>query len=364
MSIKIEYKNDVYAAILVQTGRPLQLDRICLPDSLGYGQVLVRVNVSGLCGSQIGEIDAVKGPDNYLPHLLGHEGAGTVLQTGTGVSTVKAGDHVVLHWRPGKGIESPPPVYAWQDRKLNAGYVTTFNEVAVVSENRLTRIDDDVDLDIAALLGCAVTTGLGVVTRDAQLTIGESVIIIGAGGVGLSVIQGASMVSAYPIIAVDIADRKLTLARSFGATHTINSLEEDIETGVSRILGKHGADVVVEMTGRADLIASAYNLTQPQGRTIMVGVAKRGSNISIHSLPMHFGKTLKGSHGGGCRPEIDIPKYLTLYKQGKLKLDQLITDRYPLGEINHVIEKMRKSQIDGRCLLTIANDGNAQHEKI
>lgn len=358
MKYQIDYKETVYAAILEQTGQPLVLDYITLPETLEYGQVLVKVHVTGLCGSQIGEIDGVKGKDRFLPHLLGHEAAGTVLQTGPEVRHVKTGDRVVMHWRPGKGIEAAPPVYKWRDRRLNAGYVTTFNEFAVVSENRLTRIDEDIDMGIAALMGCAVTTGLGVITKDAQLTIGESIVVIGAGGVGLSVIQGAAMVTAYPIIAVDISDRKLDLAKALGATHTINSLEKDMASGVRDIVGQKGPDVVVEMTGRAELIEAGYRMASSEGRVILVGVAKEKDNICIHSLPLHFGKSLKGSHGGECRPQSDIPRYLKLYKQGKLKLERLISDQYPFGEINNVIEKMRHSEIDGRCLLTFNENEN------
>jgi S-(hydroxymethyl)glutathione dehydrogenase/alcohol dehydrogenase len=161
------------------------------------------------------------------------------------------------------------------------------------------------------------------------------------------------MVNAFPIVAVDISDRKLHLARAIGATHIINSREKDMDSSVRAIVGNDGADVIVDMTGKVELIASGYNLAKPDGRVIMVGVAKREENICIHSLPMHFGKILKGSHGGGCQPHSDIPRYLNLYKHGKLKLDQLITDRCSLHEINQFIDKMRKSKIEGRCLVIL-----------
>ena len=138
------------AAILVEQRRPLIVDAVELPPRLAHGQVLVRLHYSGLCGSQIGEIDGVKGEDRYLPHLLGHEGSGFVRETGPGVKHVRRGDAVVLHWMKGRGIEAEPPVYTWRGEKLNAGWVTTFNEFAVVSENRLTAIPADFDLEIAA----------------------------------------------------------------------------------------------------------------------------------------------------------------------------------------------------------------------
>jgi len=185
------------AAILNDLKRPLIIDDVMLPDELKFGQVLVKVSYSGICGSQIGEIEGVKGKDSYIPHLLGHEGAGIVIETGEGVKCVEPGDHVVLHWRKGRGIDAVPPLYEWQGNVLNAGYVTTFNEFAIVSENRVTPIPEDFDLKLAPLFGCAVTTGLGVVTNNAKLTIGESLVVFGAGGIGLNVIQGGAW---YPLI--------------------------------------------------------------------------------------------------------------------------------------------------------------------
>src|SRR6516225_2974488 len=161
------------AAILVEQRIPLVVDEIRLPRALSVGQVLVKIHASGICGSQLGEIDGVKGPDSFLPHLLGHEGSGTVIAVGPGVRHVYEGQKVVLHWRKSRGIEAELPVYTWQDRKVNAGWVTTFNEYGIVSENRLTPIPDDSDMDIAALFGCAVTTGFGVVSNNARVKIGE-----------------------------------------------------------------------------------------------------------------------------------------------------------------------------------------------
>ncbi|MCP4351340.1 MAG: zinc-binding dehydrogenase [Desulfobacterales bacterium] len=341
------------AAILTMLKSPLNIEEVDLPEKLEYGQVLVKVCYSGICGSQIGEIDGVKGEDKYLPHLLGHEGSGEVLETGSGVKHVQTGDHVVMHWKEGHGINAAPPTYSWNGQQLNAGYVTSFNEYAFVSENRLTVIPKDFDLKIAPLLGCAVTTGLGVINNNAQLKIGESIVVFGSGGVGLNVIQGAAMSSAYPIIAVDIYDNKLEMAQLFGATHLINSARTSPESEIRKILGPQGADVFVDNTGNTNVIGMGYNLTQSKGRIILVGVPKTGNNISIYSLPLHFGKIITGSHGGESNPSIDIPKYIRLYKSGRLKLNDLITDRFYLDEINVAIEKMRKGEIAGRCLIEI-----------
>ena len=339
------------AAILAELKQPLVIDEVELPGTLDYGQVLVRVMYSGICGSQIGEIDGVKGEDRYLPHLLGHEGSGEVLNIGPGVRHVKPEDHVVLHWRKGQGIEAEPPYYKWKGKPLNAGYVTTFNEYAIVSENRLTSIPKDFDLKLATLFGCALTTGLGVVTNNAKVKIGESVVVFGAGGVGLNVIQGAAMVSAYPIIGVDLHENKLKMAKTFGATHLIHAKQQDVKAEILKIIGPQGADVVIDNTGNTDVIAMAYELTHPQGRTILVGVPRKGNPISIYSLPLHFGKILTGSHGGESDPSIDIPKYLKLHQAGRLRLQGLITDCFNLAEINTAIAKMRCGAIAGRCLV-------------
>ena len=157
------------AAILTENNQPLIVDDITLPDNLEFGQVLVDIHYSGICGAQINEIDAAKGPDKFLPHLLGHEGSGVVREVGPGVTTVKVDDHVVLHWRPSKGIQSPTPKYNWEGKVVNAGWVTTFNEQAIISENRLTVIPNNFDMKIAPLFGCAVTTAFGVVNNDAKI---------------------------------------------------------------------------------------------------------------------------------------------------------------------------------------------------
>ena len=342
-----------HAAILVELRKPLVLDEVEIPK-LKYGQILVKVLCSGICGSQLGEIDGAKGEDKYLPHLLGHEGSGTVLELGEGVTTVKKDDRVVLHWRQGAGIQSSTPIYhSAKLGTINAGWVTTFNEYAIVSENRATVIPHDFDPEIGALMGCAVTTGLGVINNNAKVRIGESVVVWGAGGIGLNIIQGAAMVSAYPIIAVDIYDRKLDMASQFGATHLLNSNKADLKNEIFKITHGQGADVVVDNTGIVEMIELAYKVTQPQGKTILVGVPKKGDNISIYSLPLHFGKIITGSHGGEAYPATDIPRYIRLYKSGRLKITELITDRFPLDEINIAIEKMRNGDITGRCIIEV-----------
>jgi len=338
------------AAILIKQKQNLVIDEIEIPK-LQYGQVLVKVVCSGICGSQIGEIDGVKGEDKYLPHLLGHEGSGIVVDTGEGVKKVKKGAHVVLHWRRGEGIESPTPRYKWEDKFVNAGWVTTFNEMAVVSENRLTPIPEDIDFGIASLFGCAITTGFGVVNNNAKLKIGESIAVFGSGGTGLSIILGASLVSANPIIAIDIYENKLEMAKKFGATYLINSKKDNVKDVIFRIVGKLGVDVAVDTTGNTKVIEQAYEVTSSRGRTILVGVPKFDEKIQIYSLPLHFEKILTGSYGGESNPTCDIPRYLGICKKGKVNISEMITNRYKLEEINDAIEDLRKGKIAGRGII-------------
>jgi S-(hydroxymethyl)glutathione dehydrogenase / alcohol dehydrogenase len=338
------------AAILVELKKPLVIADIELPEKLERGQVLVKVIVSGICGSQLGEIDGAKGPDKYLPHLLGHEGEGIVEEVGPEVTQVKKGDHVVLHWRKGPGIESAAPKYKWNGQAVNAGWVTTFNEKAVVSENRLTVIPAKTDPELAALMGCAITTGFGVVNNDAKLKAGESIAVFGVGGVGLNVVQAASIAKAKTIIAIDIYDNKLEIAKKFGATHTINSTKVDAKEEIFKIVGNGGVDVAADMTGNVKVIEVAYEVTGPKGRTILVGVPKAGDKVSIYTLPLHFGKVLTGSHGGGADPSKDIHKYLDLFEKNHLEYKEMISHRYSLYEINNAIRDIRAGKVV-KCMI-------------
>ena len=341
------------AAVLIESRKPLIIDEIEFPDTLEAGQVLVKIFYTSICGAQINEIAAVKGPDKFLPHLLGHEASGHVVETGPGVSHVKAGDTVVLHWRPSLGIQSAPPAYRWQGKKLNAGWVTTFNEYAVVSENRLTVIPDDYDLKIAPLYGCAVTTAVGVINNDAALKLGESVVVFGVGGVGLNVVQFANLAGAVAIVAVDLIDSKLAMAKARGATHTINAgAVADVAGEIRKILGPKGPDKVIETTGVKSVIEMAYDLTHADGTCVLVGVPNE--KVTIHTLPIHFNKVLTGSHGGDCRPHIDIPRVIKLQQAGRVSFDGIITHEYPLSEINAALDMVR-SGAAGRVLLSVGS---------
>jgi S-(hydroxymethyl)glutathione dehydrogenase/alcohol dehydrogenase len=339
------------AAILVEQKKKLVIAEIDLPKKLDVGQTLVKIYYSGICGSQIGEIDGVKGIDKWLPHLLGHEGSGKVLAIGPGVKFVNPNDKVVLHWKASKGIESSNPIYHWNGIKVNAGLVTTFNQYAIVSENRLTKIDKDVDLKTAALYGCSITTGFGVIDNKAQLRLGENIVVFGAGGVGLNIIQAAVLAGANKIIAVDMYDHRLSLAKYCGATSIINTNKENACQLIIEIMKNETLDVFIDNTGNPEIISAGYKLVGEKGRVILVGVPKIGQLTSFDTLPLHFGKSITGTHGGEAFPDKDIPRYMTLINNRGINLDSLISEVNPLKKINEMVGRMRIGESTGRCLI-------------
>ena len=340
------------AAILVEQNAPLVVAEVEIPK-LDVGQVLVKIECSAICGKQLDEISGKQGEDAYLPHLLGHEGAGIVIDVGPGVRKVKTEYHVVLHWMKGSGIDSAPPRFKWNGTTVSAGWVTTFSEYTIASENRVTPIPADVKFDVASLLGCAVTTGLGIVFNNANLKPGQSIAVFGVGGVGLNVVQGAALVNAYPIIAIDLYDHKLEQAVAFGATHTVNATRSEPEAFLMELSGGQGLDATVDTTGNAGVREMAYNVTSNTGKTILAGVPHHQEQITIDSFPLHFGRRIFGSHGGETQPDVDIPRYIQLYKLGKLKLDEQITHRYCLDEISEAVDVVRKGQA-GRCVISMS----------
>lgn len=358
------------AAFLEKLNQPLAIDYVDIP-AIGVGQVLVKVFKSSICGAQIGEIEGAKGEDKYLPHLLGHEGGGIVKEIGSGVKHVKVDDHVVMHWRPGVGIESDFPVYHIFDKRIGGGLVTTFNEYSVVSENRLTKIDDNIPFDVAALMGCSITTGLGLINNEAQLKIGQSIVVLGCGNVGSSVIIGANLVSAGIIIAVDIYQEKLDLAGKLGADHLIKF---DVNSHTDPSGNKHlfdfdfsplleqildltggGADVVVECSGTSNMIDVGYCMTAPGGRMILVGQTDWYKDVLFHQFRRHYvGKTILDSQGGLTDPTKDIPRYCKLFRESRLNILPLITHRFfGLEHINEAIAEM-KSGKTGKVMLEIS----------
>ena len=331
------------AAVLINQKEPLLVENIGLPETLKRGQVLVRIHYSTICGAQINEYLGTKGPDKYLPHLLGHEGAGVVEKCGPGVTTVKTGDKVVLHWRKGSGIESETPNYQIDGKKLNAGCVTTFSEYSVVSENRVTTIPSNSDLKTAPLYGCAVTTAFGILQNECHAKSGESILIFGVGGIGCSLIIASKLISLLPITAVDIDDTKLMIAKKFGADVTINSKKQNVKN-IIESLYPMGVDIAAETTGINKVKEEAFDLTSNEGKTVFVGVTKPGDKVYIDSTPLHFGKKLITSYGGSCNPSYDIPRLIKLQQAGNMDLDGMITHEFSLNNINDAFNHMLENR--------------------
>lgn len=329
------------AAVLYEINSPLIIDELELPEP-DYGQVLVKVAYSGICHTQLNEIRGRRGKDPYLPHTLGHEGSGVVVALGPAITKTKVGDHVVLSWIKGKGHDIPSCTYHKKNLKINSGAITTFNEYSVVSENRITPIPKDMPLDIAALLGCCVPTGSGAVLNHVKP--GSSIAIFGTGGVGLCAVIAASLIGCSPIIAVDIQPKKLEVAQSLGATHLINARRT---FPLNRILGyftDKGVDCAIEATGEREAMEQAYMSVHDQGEVVIMGNLAWGEKISIDPFDLIKGKRIIGSWGGETNPDIDIPRYVTLYLSGKIKLRSLISHRYSLEAINDALATLEAGQ--------------------
>lgn len=343
------------AAVLYEINEPLQIKELSIPV-LQSGQVLVKIAYSGVCRSQLNEIQGLKGKDEYLPHTLGHEGSGIVEAIGAGVSKVEPGDRVVLTWIKGRGADVPSALYKKADGSIvNSGAISTFMTKAVISENRLVKISPEMPLREAALLGCAIPTGAGIVLNTLRVQPGSSVAVFGVGGIGLSAVLAADLMNATPIIAVDVFDYKLKLARDGGASHLINAGQEDPLAGILEITGGRGVDYAIEAAGRRETMENAFQVVCDKGGLcVLAGNLSHEEKISIDPFDLIKGKRVIGTWGGETNPDQDIPKYIRLYQAGRLKLDDLITDSFSLDDINFAIKKMRKGEIAGRCLVKLS----------
>ena len=321
------------AAVLEKINSPLTVGEVELTD-LQVGQVLVKILVSGICGAQLHEIKGHKGNEKFLPHLMGHEGCGIVEQLGPGVTTVKVGDKVVMHWRPGSGIEAPFPSYVFNGKKMSSGKVTTLSEYSIVSENRVTVVPQDTPPELCAILGCALTTAMGIIDNEVDLKFGESVAVIGTGGVGLNLIQAAAMKSACPIIAVDNNANKEKICLDVGANKFFTSVE-DIEGKV---------DVVIDTTGIPEVISQGISILSGTGRMILVGQPAPGKFVEVMNAVNLFngvGQSIKATQGGKTNPQEDIPRYIKLHKEGLLDVSKLITHTFTLDQINEAFDLLK-----------------------
>jgi len=346
----------IKAAVLEKLNSPLTIRDLEITE-LKIGQVLIRVLVSGICGSQLQEIRGFKGNEKFLPHLMGHEGCGIVEKIGPGVSRVKPGDKVVMHWRVGAGIEAEFPTYILDGKKISSGKITTLSEFSIVSENRLTKVPQETPDHLCALLGCGLTTALGVVNNEIDLKFGESVAIIGCGGVGLNLIQAACLGSAFPVIAIDLNENKRLLSLNVGADYFINSSDESVREFFDKNLPLGKIDIAIDTTGNTQIIDEISNLLSDSGRLILVGQPKPGSHISFSNATGLFGnkgKTIKTTQGGKTSPNEDIIRYIKLYNAGKLNFEKVITNVFSLDDVNLAISLLETGSA-GRIIIDMRN---------
>jgi S-(hydroxymethyl)glutathione dehydrogenase / alcohol dehydrogenase len=353
----------VKAAVLYEYGEPLVIEELEL-ESPRAGEILVRMVASGVCHSDLHSAQGVHpGP---MPAVIGHEGAGVVEEVGPGVTTVAPGDHVVLTWLPYcgacreclRGRANLCERLAWSDsgymmdgtvRLYCAGkpihhYTTSsFAERAVVPEQTAIKVGDDLPLTELALMGCAVMTGVGAVFNTARVRPGDTVAVVGCGGVGLNIVQGAAIAGAGRIVAIDVEPIKLDLAAQLGATETMLASEDET---VDSLMGGGGlVDFAFEAIGRPSTIELATRLLRPGGEAILVGMAPPDARVAFNPLDLTTGeKVIRGSWYGSCRPPIDFPILLDLYRAGRLRLDLLVTE-CALEDVNQALEAIESGRV-------------------
>lgn len=362
------------AAVLYEMGAarpyaassPFIIDEISLSDP-GPGEVLVEIAAAGLCHSDLSVVDGSR--PRPMPMVLGHEASGIVRETGPHVQDLKPGDHVVFSWVPvcgrclycvsGRGSLCEPGVQANIEGTLLGGArrftdnkertcshhlgVSGFSNFTIAAQESLVKIDKDLSLDLAALFGCAVVTGVGAVVNTAAVPAGSSVAVFGLGGVGLSAIMGARAAGAYPVIAVDLLDSKLELAKEVGATHTINGKETEPVEETKKICG--GADYAFESVGSEIVLMTAYAATKRGGTTVTIGLPAPEKIFSVSALSIVAEeRTIKGSYMGSAVPRRDIPRFIEMYRSGALPVDKLQTHTLRLEEINEGFDRLADAQ--------------------
>ena len=355
----------IRGAVLERTGGPLTVCELDLAPP-GPEEVLVRLGASGVCHSDLNAIDGTA--ETRCPAVLGHEGAGVVEAVGERVGRVRPGDHVALSWAPWCGdcpecrrdlpqlcstvwpamatgglMDGTPRLARDGEPVYHYSFLSTFAEACVVPERSCVPIPRDVPFEVAALVGCAVTTGVGAVWRTAELQAGERFAVVGCGGVGLSALMAAVAVGAQPVVAVDAAAQKLDVARSFGATETVlwqGTPEATAE--VVREASGGGVDVAVEATGRPEAMEAAFLSTRARGAAVLIGIPRADAVLSLPAATIpRMERRVLGSIYGSSKPERDFPHTLELYRAGRLPLDRLVSHRLPLSEVEHAFEVMQ-----------------------
>lgn len=346
------------AAILAEHGQPLVIDDVTFEDP-GADQILVKLFASGICHSQLHQIHSAATP---TPTLIGHEATGIVEKAGSNIAHVKEGDHVMVSWVPrdaarGQAPPDQPPI-RWGSRRLTfeRSPVYTWSRHSLVDQRYVTKMPKDAATDVTCIIGCAILTGAGAVLNTAKVQPGESVVVFGIGGVGLSAVQAAANAGADPIIVVDLDDDKLAFAQHFGATHGINASQVDAVEEIHR-LTNGGVDYAFDAIGAPKTQEQILHATrtgvlgyEEGGMSVLIGIPQEPISLDMKLL-VRGQKTYQGSWGGVTRPEQDFPMYLEWYQQGKLKLDDLVTRRYSLEQINDAVHDLEQGQILGRSII-------------
>jgi S-(hydroxymethyl)glutathione dehydrogenase / alcohol dehydrogenase len=353
------------AAVCYEFGKPLVIENIKI-DPPKKGEVKVKMAATAICHS---DIHIIKGElPGQLPFVPGHESAGYVEELGEGVTGFKKGDHVVISLLPACGkckycltgnshlcsavwpLDTEARMHNSKGQGLLESLRTgSFAEYSIVHESQIVKIPGDIKMSSACLLACGVITGWGAAVNRAKVKVGESCVIIGVGGVGLNAVQGAAISGGYPVIAVDISDSKLEAAKKFGATHTINSSKEDPVKEIVALTGK-GADYVFITVGSVAAIAQGVSMSGPRGMTVIVGLPKFTDTLTLPPfLFIKDERVLTGGYMGSTQLQTEIPRLVSLYKAGILKLDELVTACYPLEDINKAIDLV----VQGKALRNV-----------
>jgi alcohol dehydrogenase len=366
MKIKAAVLNAIGAASPYAQSRPLVIEEVELAPP-GPGEIMVKIAAAGLCHSDLSVINGDR--PRPMPMALGHEAAGVVEQLGDGVTDLQRGDHVVLVFvpscghcapcaegrpalcEPGAAANGAGTLLSGARRLSREGKVinhhlgcSVFAEYATVSRRSVVKIDPELPLDEAALFGCAVLTGVGAVVNTAQVRAGASVAVIGLGGVGLASLLGARAAGARHIIAIDLSDAKLDLAKSLGATHTFNAGNPDTLEQV-REATAGGVEYAFELAGSVRALDLAYRITRRGGTTVTAGLPPPTATFALPAVNLVAEeRTLKGSYIGTCVPSRDIPHYIELYKQGRLPVDRLMSGRLRLEDVNHGFDLLHEGK--------------------
>ena len=356
------------AAIFLAPKQPLVIDEVEFPDP-GPDQVLVKLFASGVCHSQLHTMQRPPRPGHRLPELLGHESTGVVIAKGRDVHHVKEGDHVITTWvdRDNSTTNQPLVAHALNDRTQYAAdwrgkevmhSAATWAEIALAQERVVLPLAAGVATDVTSIIGCAVMTGAGAVINTLQVRSGQSVVIIGSGGIGLCAISAAAVVDAYPIIAVDVSDQKLEFARRFGATDVINSKKADPIQRIKDLTGG-GADFAIDAVGLPETqeqilraVGPGYSGRSRGGTALLIGITPPNAKAILDTSLFIGSRSFTRTSGGDCKPERDFPIFMRWYREGKLKLDELVTRRYKLEQINEAVADLEHGQILGRGILT------------